>query len=67
MMNSNLRPVIFKNPRSQFLLEQIEWAKNMLAKPASELPGTLTHEKCHEVMEEAQDELIEHYGLQVVA
>jgi hypothetical protein len=66
-MNPNLKPVIFKNPRSTFLLGQIEWAKKWLNTPADQLPGTLTHEKCHEVMEKAQDELIDHYGLQVIA
>lgn len=66
-MNPNLKPVIFKNPRSAFLLGQIEWAKKWLATPADQLPGTLTHEKCNQVIEDAQDELIDHYGLQVVA
>jgi hypothetical protein len=65
-VNQNLKPVIFDNPRSRFLRGQIEWAKKWLAVPADKLPGTLTHERCHEVMEEAQDELIEHYGLLVV-
>ena len=64
---ANLKPVIFQNPRSKFLLWQIEWADRWLATPVDQLPGELTHEKCHTVKEDAQDELIEYYGLQVIA
>ena len=66
-MNNSLKPVIFDNAESRFLLGQIEWAKRWLATSADQLPGTLTHEKCNEVLEDAQDKLINHYGLQVVA
>jgi hypothetical protein len=64
-MSPNLKTVIFKNPRSDFLKCQIAWADKWLAVPEDQLPGTLTHEKCHEVKENALDELIEHTGLQV--
>lgn len=39
------------------------WAEKWLATPESELPGTLTHEKCAEVLEDAEDKLIDHMGI----
>ena len=66
-MNPNLKAVIFDNDRSRFLRGQIEWAQRWLAVPADQLPGVLTHEKCNQVLDDAQDELIDHTGLQVVA
>ena len=38
------------------------WAEKWLATPESELPGTLTHEKCRKALEEAEDKLIDHLG-----
>lgn len=65
-MSPNLKAVILKNERTDFLFGQIAWAERWLAVSENKLPGTLTHEKCVQVIEDAQDELIEHTALQVI-
>lgn len=40
------------------------WAEKWLATPEQELPGTLTHEKCLEVLEDVEDKLIDHIAIQ---
>ena len=64
---TNMKLVIFDNPRSRYLRDQIAWATRWIALPEAELPGTLTHAKCQDVLDAARDELLEHYGLQVIA
>lgn len=49
----------------QHLLQTKQWAEDWLAKPAHELPGNLTHEKCLEVLESVEDQLIDHLAIQV--
>jgi hypothetical protein len=46
--------------RAEFLQEQVRWAKRMLAVPAENLPGTATHEKIADIMQAAEDELLDH-------
>lgn len=41
------------------------WAEKWLATPEAELPGTLTHEKCNEVLEDVEMQLIDHLGITV--
>lgn len=42
----------------EYHLRNIEWAKSMLARPAADLPGTLTHAKCAAVLEDSLDALL---------
>jgi len=39
------------------------WAEKWLSTPEQELHGTLTHEKCLEVLEDVEDKLIEHLAI----
>lgn len=49
----------------QHLQQTKQWAEGWLAQPAESLPGTLTHDKCLEVLEDVEDQLIEHMAIQV--
>lgn len=49
----------------KFLLKQKQWALDWLAKPDSEYPGTLTREKVGEVLDETEDALLAHTGIQL--
>lgn len=42
-----------------FHCKNIQWASAQLAKPESELPGTLTHEKAYRVYEESSDAVLD--------
>jgi len=44
---------------SKFWQDQRAWALRWLDTPAEQLPGTLTHEKCFEKLQEAEDALID--------
>ena len=52
---------------AEFLQSQVEWARKWLAVPESELPGALTHAKCYQVLNEAQDALLDHARFTVTA
>lgn len=44
--------------RLEFLKAQMLWAESWLAKPASELPGKLTHEICLAVLHDSMVEMV---------
>ena len=43
----------------QFLLDQREWCNTMMAKPTSDLPGTLTHAKIAKLAIDTECELVD--------
>lgn len=45
---------------TEFLECEIAWANKWLAMPADQLPGTLTHERCLQIREDALDALLDH-------
>lgn len=51
--------------RLEFLRGQIEWAERILAMPADQLPGTLTHDKAAAVAIEAEIEMVDFLAVQV--
>lgn len=44
---------------AEFLINQREYACRWLDTPVEQLPGTLTHEKCFALLQEAEDKLID--------
>jgi hypothetical protein len=51
----------------EHLQSQKAWAKRWLAVPESDLPGTLTHEKCAAILDEVEDSLIDYLGITISA
>lgn len=45
--------------QAQFWLHQRDYACKWLDTPADQLPGTLTHEKCFALLQEAEDALVD--------
>ena len=48
----------------EYLQSQRAWAEKWLAVPESDLPGALTHDKVYAVLEQVENDLIDHYGIQ---
>lgn len=47
----------------EYLLSKRDWANRWMDTPASELPGTLTHEKVAQVSIDTEVELTDYMGL----
>lgn len=66
-MNSKVKLVHVNNEHSQFWLTQKEWAEGILARDNVVYQnGRNSHDCAHEVLEEAELELIDDLALQVV-
>jgi len=48
-----------KQLQYDFEMKNLLWAEKWLAVPESELPGTLTHDKLYQVLEKAEDALLD--------
>lgn len=65
-MNTNLKTVILDNDHSRFWLGQKKWAEQKLAEPEFIYQnGRSSYECANEVLDQAEDELVFDYALQV--